>query len=133
MTLRCNLCFREIDSSIENILFYCSSCQPPKIYCSTCEREKLPRKGFIKKVLCTSCQKPVKLLKDLKKLPKELQNLASETMPILEVASESETTEVPAQVDSAEFVSSYGKFCASCGSQLIEGAQWCPECGEKVQ
>jgi hypothetical protein len=139
MTLRCNLCFREIDSSIENILFYCNSCQPPKIYCSTCEREKLPRKGFIKKVLCTSCQKPVKLVKDLKKLPKELQNLATEVMPILEVASESEPPQVPEQVGSAtqvgsdEFLASYGKFCGACGAQLTEGAQWCPECGEKVQ
>jgi predicted RNA-binding Zn-ribbon protein involved in translation (DUF1610 family) len=139
MTLRCNLCFREIDSSIENILFYCNNCHPPKIYCSTCEREKLPRKGLIKKVLCTSCQKPVKLVKDLKKLPKELQNLPSEEMPILEVAPESAPAAVPEQVgnpmqvESAEFVTSYGKFCASCGSQLIEGAQWCPECGEKVQ
>ena len=90
-------------------------------------------------MLCTSCQKPVKLVKDLKKLPKELQNLATEVMPILEVASESEPPQVPEQVGSAtqvgsdEFLASYGKFCGACGAQLTEGAQWCPECGEKVQ
>jgi hypothetical protein len=130
--LRCSLCSREIDSSIENIIFYCNNCKPPKIYCSTCEREKLHRKGLVKKVLCTTCQKPIKLLKDLKKLPKELQNLASTATPILEIAPEP-GAEPPKPVTSTEFVVSYGKFCGSCGAQLIEGAQWCPECGEKVQ
>jgi len=130
--MRCNLCSREIDTSIENILFYCNNCKPPKIYCSTCEREKLSRKGLAKKVLCANCQKPIKLLKDLKKLPKELQNLGNEPMPILEIAPETEATVPSKSIALIEFVASYGKFCASCGASLIEGAQWCPECGEKV-
>ena len=35
-------------------------------------------------------------------------------------------------VEDTEFVQSYGRFCAECGTQLIEGAQWCPECGNRV-
>lgn len=133
MTLRCSLCSREIDTSVENTIFYCTNCKPPKIYCSTCEREKLSRKGLAKKVLCTTCQKPIKLVKNLKKLPKELQNLPSEPPLVLEVAPEADSAEPTKPAALTEFVASYGKYCASCGTQLIEGAQWCPECGEKVQ
>ncbi|NVM52946.1 MAG: hypothetical protein HWN66_04525 [Candidatus Helarchaeota archaeon] len=126
MVLRCNLCSREIDSSVEKIVFYCNKCKPPKVYCSTCEREKLPRKGFRKKVLCPTCQKPIKLAKNLKKLSKALGDHVSEDASALQLGTELEVVE-----DSA-FIQSYGRFCAECGTQLIEGAQWCPECGNKV-
>ena len=93
----------------------------------------MSRKGLVKKVLCVTCKKPIKILKDLKKLPKELQNLKTEPTPILEIAPESEPIESSKPAALTEFVASYGKFCASCGARLIEGAQWCPECGEKIQ
>ena len=127
MVLRCSLCSREIDSSIENIIFYCSKCKPPQIYCSTCEREKLPRRGMMKKVVCVSCEKSIKMVKNLKKLPKELQGIISEGSAAFQASPEIEL------VEDNEFIKSYGRFCASCGSQLIAGAEWCPECGEKVE
>ena len=125
MGMRCNLCGREIDTAIEIAIFYCSKCKPPQIYCSTCEREKLPRKGK-KKVLCPACQKPIKLIKNLKKLPKELRNLVTEGSASIQ----SGDIEL---VEDTEFVASYGRFCANCGTQLLEGAVWCPECGAKVE
>ncbi|NVM29114.1 MAG: hypothetical protein HWN65_09730 [Candidatus Helarchaeota archaeon] len=125
MPLRCDNCSREIDTSIEKIVFYCGKCKPPKVYCTICEREKLPRKKK-KKVLCPSCEKPIKLVKNLKKLPKELKKRAAEEGVSLAAASEIEL------VEDKEFLQSYGRFCANCGTQLIEGAQWCPECGNKV-
>jgi predicted RNA-binding Zn-ribbon protein involved in translation (DUF1610 family) len=125
MPLNCSLCGREIDTAIENVIFYCTNCKPAQIYCSTCEREQLPRKGFIKKVVCVTCQKPIKLVKNLKKLPKELQDIM-----------EGKGVSAPSGleiVEDTEFVTSYGRFCGECGTQLIEGAQWCPECGAKVE
>ena len=123
--MKCDLCAREIDAHIEKIIFYCGKCSPPKIYCSTCEREQLPRKGK-KKVICASCQKPIKIVKNLKKLPKQLRKLMSEGAMAFQGAQELEL------VEDIEFIQSYGRFCAACGTQLIEGAQWCPECGQKV-
>jgi predicted RNA-binding Zn-ribbon protein involved in translation (DUF1610 family) len=127
MPLKCDLCGREIDTSVENVIFYCPKCNPVQIYCSTCEREKLPTKGMRKKVLCVSCEKPIKLVKNLKKLPKEIKKRMEEGSggstgtPELEI------------VEDSEFIQSYGHFCAECGTQLIDGAQWCPECGKKVE
>lgn len=125
MPLRCDSCSREIDTSIERIVFFCSKCKPPKVFCSTCEREQLPRKKK-KKVLCPTCKKPVKLAKKFKKLPKELKARMKEDGVTLEVAPDLEV------VEDAQFIQSYGHFCSECGTQLIEGAQWCPECGSKV-
>ncbi|MHA1129450.1 MAG: zinc-ribbon domain-containing protein [Candidatus Helarchaeota archaeon] len=127
MALKCDLCGREIDTSVENVIFYCPKCRPAQIYCSTCERENLSAKGVRKKVLCAKCGKPIKLVKNLKKLPKEIKKRmeegGGETMatPELEI------------VEDNEFVQSYGRFCAECGTQLIEGAKWCPECGKKIE
>ncbi len=125
MPLKCDNCSREIDASIEKILFYCGKCKPPKVYCSTCEREQLPRKKK-KKVICPTCQKEIKLVKNIKKLPKALKKRAKEAGTSLAAAAEIEL------VEDNEFVQSYGHFCAECGTQLIEGAQWCPECGNRV-
>ncbi|TFG04843.1 MAG: zinc-ribbon domain-containing protein [Promethearchaeota archaeon] len=125
MPLRCDNCSRIIDTSIEKILFYCGKCKPPKIYCSTCEREKLPRPKK-NKVVCPSCEKPVKLVKNLKKLPKELTQRATDDGAVLEIVPEVEV------IEGNEFIQSYGQFCAECGTQLVDGAQWCPECGQKV-
>ena len=126
MPLKCDLCSREIDTNIEKIIFYCPKCKPAQVYCSTCEREKLPRKGK-KKVQCFSCQKPIKLVKKIKKLPKEIRQRITDAGTGITGSSELEV------VEDAAFVQSYGHFCAECGTQLIEGAQWCPECGQKVE
>jgi len=80
-----------------------------------------------KKVLCIKCQKPIKLIKNLKKMPKEVQARFSEEVSKVESVPEIEV------VEDTEFVKSYGRFCAECGTQLIEGAKWCPECGKKVE
>ncbi|MHA1266944.1 MAG: zinc-ribbon domain-containing protein [Candidatus Helarchaeota archaeon] len=125
MPLKCDNCSRVIDTTIEKIVFFCGKCKPPRVYCSTCEREQLPRKKK-NKVLCPVCEKPIKLVKNLKKLPKELKARMSEEGETLENAPDVELVVEP------EFVQSYGRFCAECGTQLIEGAKWCPECGTKV-
>ncbi len=127
MPLICDLCHREIDTSVENIVFFCGKCKPPKIFCSTCEREQLSKAGMRKKVVCPTCDKPIKLVKNLKKLPKELKSLMDSQGVGMVSTPEVEL------VEDNEFVQSYGRFCANCGTQLIEGAQWCPECGGRVE
>ncbi|MFX1294431.1 MAG: hypothetical protein ACFFD2_06200 [Promethearchaeota archaeon] len=127
MPLKCSLCSREIDTLIKFIAFHCDKCNPPQIYCSICGRDQLPRKGIRKKLLCIQCQKPVRLVKNFEKLPKKLKKLALEK-------DSGFTTEPEIQiVEDTEFIQSYRQFCANCGLQLIKEAQWCPECGKKVE